>query len=425
MRRRISFVLAAILTLLVACSGPESDGVPSATLVAANGIVIDGTGVDPIPDGFVAVHGNRIVAVGPSADFRIPEDAVVIDARGGAILPGVINAHSHRVALAATRRHLFLLDGVTSVCDLGDLLSRMNQFHQEEIESGPAARGFNAGPIITAPGGYPLSLAAYEIRGEDEAQIAVRDLHSRGADFIKVALEPGPILNEHLPVLNLQEVRSVVGTAHALGLLVRAHVYNSAMLDTALEAGVDVIDHVPIPYDSHGNLVSMFDDAGTFHVPSELEAQMLRMIDDGVVLVPTLDVNTRDWNTYVWGDLGVELPEFTQANLAVVRFFHESGGIIAIGNDYGNPGVKPGMPLREMELLQTAGLSPMEVIEGATKHAAFVCGQSAELGTLEIGKLADLIVVEGNPLDELNVMDAVVFVVKDGEVVVSPQQESK
>jgi hypothetical protein len=67
------------------------------------------------------------------------------------------------------------------------------------------------------------------------------------------------------------------------------------MLDLALEAGVDVIEHVPLPYDSHDNLVSMFDDAGMFRMPPEFEAQLLRMIDQGIVLVPTLDVNTRDW----------------------------------------------------------------------------------------------------------------------------------
>jgi hypothetical protein len=197
------------------------------------------------------------------------------------------------------------------------------------------------------------------------------------------------------------------------------------MLDIALEAGVDVIEHVPMPYDSYDNLVSMFDDAGMFRMPSELEDQLLRMIDQGVVLVPTLDVNTGDWDTYVWGDIGVEPEEFIQANLGVVRFFHDSGGIIAIGNDHGVPGVQHGMPIREMELLQTAGLLPLDVIEAATKHAAFVCGQSDQLGTLERGKLADLIVVDDNPLDDLKAMDLVLYVVKDGEIVVSPQQGSE
>lgn len=418
-------LFVTLFTLLVGCRAEEREELQSVSLVVTNGIVVDGTGADPITNGLVAIRGNRIASIGQSAEFKIPKDVAVIDAEGGFILPGVINSHAHRVAPAATRRHLFLLNGVTSVCDLGDRLRRIKEFEQEEIHSGPAARGFNAGPFVTAPNGYPGFPVIYEVQGEDEAEIAVSDLYSRGADFIKVALEPGPIFKKNSPVLNTQELRSIVATAHAHSLLVRAHVYNSAMLDIALEAGVDVIEHVPLPYDSHDNLVSMFDDAGMFHMPRELKDQMLRMIDQGVVLVPTLDVNTGDWDTYVWGDIGVEPEEFIQANLGAVRFFHDSGGIIAIGNDYGVPGVQPGMPLREMDLLQTAGLSPKEVIEAATKHAAYVCGHSDELGTLERGKLADLIVVDDNPLDDLKAMDSVLYVVKDGEIVISPQQESK
>ena len=379
----------------------------------------------PITDGLVAIDGNRIIAVGQSTDFKIPDEATVIDAAGGTILPGVINSHAHRAHAAATRRKLFLLDGVTSVCGLAVPLSRMQAYEQEESNSGPAARGFKAGPIVTAPGGYPGPYHGfflnYEIQGEDEAEIAVRDLHTRGADFIKVALEPG-LASEFLPVMNLRELRSIVATAHAHDLLVRAHVQKSAMLDIALEAGVDVIEHVPMPSYSHENLGSMFDDAGVFRIPSELQAQMLRMIDQGVVLVPTLDVFIGD--TYRREDIEPEMEVFFQAILGVVGFFHDSGGIIAVGNDYGNPGVHPGMPLREMDLLQTAGFSPLEVIEAATKHAAYVCGHSDELGTLERGKLADLIVVDGNPLNNLNTMDSVLYVEKDGELVLSPEQDS-
>jgi imidazolonepropionase-like amidohydrolase len=250
----------------------------------------------------------------------------------------------------------------------------------------------------------------------------VRDLHTRGADFIKVALEPGPASGP-LPVIGLQELRSIVETAHDRDLLVRAHVTKSGMLGMALEAGVDTIEHVPMPSYVHEDLEPMFDETGVFHVPPELEAEMLRMIDQGVVLVPTLDAFIGDM--YRREDLEPEMAVYVQAMLGVVRFFHDSGGIIAVGNDYGNPGVHPGMPLREMDLLQTAGLSPLEVIEAATRHAAYVCGQGDDLGTLESGKLADLIVVDGDPLDDLKAMDSVLYVVRDGELVLSPQPDSE
>jgi imidazolonepropionase-like amidohydrolase len=417
--------LVIMLALLVACSPVRHEEPQSITLVVANGILIDGTGAEPVRDGIVAMDGNRIIAVGHADDFYFPKDVEIIDAAGGTILPGIINAHSHQDMWAGTRRIMFLHDGVTSVCDMMIPIASMQYLDEDATQSGPAARGFKAGPIITAPGGYPGAIFgrvfSYEIEGEHEAETAVFELFTQGADYIKVALEPG-IFGDPWPVLSLEELRAIVNTAHAQGLLVRAHT-NNAVLELALEAGVDVIEHVPMPSFSYEDLEPMFDDAGIFHMSTELEAQMLRMVEQGIVLVPTLDVIIDD--SYQPGDVASEVYIVSQAILDVVRFFHDSGGIIAVGNDYGNAGVQPGMPLREMELLQTVGLSPMEVIESATRHAAYVCGQGYELGTLEDGKLADLIVVQGNPLEDFAAMDSVLYVVKDGEVVVSPEQEPR
>jgi imidazolonepropionase-like amidohydrolase len=414
-------ILVALLVPVAACNGSANNELAGISLVLTHGIVIDGKGSDPIPDGLVAIRDNRIVFVGQSSEFRIPRDALVIDAEGGTILPGVINSHARNVAGAGTRRISFLLDGVTSVCDLGAQLMRMPAFEEEKVNSGPAARGFKAGPIITAPGGYPApfvgSSISYEVQGKDEAELAVHDLHTQGADFIKVALDPGTV-SEPWPVLNLEELRTVVETAHSYGLLVRAHMTDSTMLDMALEAGVDVIEHVPMPPNSHVDLESMFDDSGNFRMPPELETQMLRMIEQRVVLVPTLDVYMGDIEYF--GDRYGDADSFMEALLGVVRFFHDSGGTIALGNDYSNPGVESEMPLSEMILLRSAGLTPSEVIKAATRQAAYVCGQGNELGTLEAGKLADIIVVEGNPLDDLNAMDSILYVVKDGDIVVSP-----
>ena len=145
------------------------------------------------------------------------------------------------------------------------------------------------------------------------------------------------------------------------------------------------------------------------------------MVEEGIVLVPTLDVIIDD--EYPSENTEPETEFVSQAVLSYVQFFHDSGGIIAVGNDYGNSGIQPGMPLREMYLLEAAGLSRMEVIEAATKHAAYVCGQAEDLGTLEVGMLADLIIVSGNPLDDLQVMDDVLYEVKDGKVAVSPKQD--
>ena len=274
-------MLATLLALLAACRPVALEEHQSTSLVVTNGIVIDGSGAGPITDGLVAVQGNRIVAVGQSTDFKIPDQADVIDAAGGTILPGAFNAHAHYVPTAEKRRQLFLLDGVTSVCDLATSLSLMKEFEQEELEAGLAARGFKAGPIVTAPGGYPAPFHGfemnYEIQGADEAKNAVLDLHARGADYIKVALEPG-FSGYTFPIIDFEELRSVVATAHTNDLLVRVHVTKSDWLDMALEAGVDVIEHVPIPADSYENLQPRFDDAGHFLMPDRV-ADFLQAVD--------------------------------------------------------------------------------------------------------------------------------------------------
>jgi imidazolonepropionase-like amidohydrolase len=91
--------------------------------------------------------------------------------------------------------------------------------------------------------------------------------------------------------------------------------------------------------------------------------------------------------------------------------------MVVLGNDYGNPGAEPGMPTLEMQSLIQAGLTPMEVIQAGTSQAATVCGHGEDLGTLEVGKIADLIVVDGNPLTDIEVMSKVVVVIKNGEVI--------
>ena len=177
-------------------SSDTREELQSVSLVITNGTIVDGTGADPITDGLVAIHDNRIVAIGQSDDFKIPDEAVLIDAEDGTILPGIINSHSHFDSGAATRRIMFLLDGVTSVCDMMISMQMMSYLEEERTQEGPAARGFKAGPIVTAPGGYPGIIFgtynSYEIQGEDEAENAVLDLHTRRADYKNLFIRSFP-----------------------------------------------------------------------------------------------------------------------------------------------------------------------------------------------------------------------------------------
>ena len=152
----------ALLLALDACTGvpapvpsptalptPALRSVPDGALVIENGTVIDGTGATPIVDGMVVIEDDRIAAVGRAAGFAVPLDVQRVDAGGGAILPGIINAHVHGASNAAVRRVYFLLKGVTSVCDMGSPLKEMPAFAHDHV-SGAAARGLSPGFLASA-----------------------------------------------------------------------------------------------------------------------------------------------------------------------------------------------------------------------------------------------------------------------------------
>jgi imidazolonepropionase-like amidohydrolase len=390
-------------------------------MAIVHGLLIDGTGADPIPDGILLIEGNRITAAGPASEITIPAGARVIDARQGAILPGIINSHVHESSSPAIRRTKFLLSGVTSTCDLATSLDSMPLFAKDD-PSGPSARGFKAGPIIGPPKGYPdmpmRRGLLYPVESPTEAREAVVDLISRGADVIKIAFEPG-FAGYIWPVMGKEEACAVVEEAHAHGKLVRAHVTRSDMLGIALDCGVDVIEHIPVPLLSEADWDIALQDERIFRLPADYDAQLSRMVDQQTIMVPTLSITPGARNWYIVPQQ--YRPFVEQLFIEPVRRFHDLGGIVALGNDYGNPGAEAGIPLGEMQMLATAGLMPMEILRAATKHAAFVCGHGEELGTLEQGKLADVIVVNGNPLEDLSALENLRAIVKDGDLVYPEQ----
>jgi enamidase len=417
-----------------ACSGvntgraslaKEAGSADEPPLVIRNGTVIDGTGAEPMPDSVVVIQGERIVAVGSAGSVAIPAGARVVDAGGGTILPGLIDSHVHGAWSPQVRRE-FLELGVTSICDLGSPLERMGDFEADTWDGRPVARGYRAGPILTAPGGLPGAVLQgglnYEVGTPEEARQGVADLVGRGADVLKVYLEP-PTNDRSYPMLSEAVLKAIVAEARAQGVMVRAHVTKLSVVPLALECGIDVVEHVPKPdlndeqirrelQGSDDPLADLFD----LVVVAEYDTWLPRMAGQEVVLVPTLARGLGRWYRSPEATAGQQV--LAAGVLEVVRRYHSAGGVIALGTDYEalSGAFQPDLLFREAELLQAAGLTPLEVIQAATKNAALVCGHGPDLGTLEVGKLADILVVDGDPSTDLGALERVVIVVKGGRV---------
>lgn len=394
-------------------------------MIAVRGRIIDGISLESIPDGIVLVEAGRITRVGDAGDFNIFSSIKVLDMAGKTIMPGIIDSHTHTAGDLMARQQ-YLSEGVTSICDLGSPISSMSRSQRAEFFEGrPIARLTQSGPIMTAPGGLPGALfwdeISYQAGTVGDARAGVADLVNRGADVIKVYLDPW--FDGNYPILSVDQLRGIVDEAHKIHKLVRSHVNKIAVLDIALDGGVDVVEHVPLPQpmdyrrNRWGGKVDLIEYGHFIDKQMEpLEDLIKRMVDQGIIMVPTLSKLETSLK-------GSPFPETIQTEvfkraLETVNRFHDLGGEVSLGTDtilqWGDP---MGMPVREMELLRHAGLAPMEVIHAATQLAARVCGNGDEMGTLEAGKLADMIVLEEDPLDDFSAFNRVSTVIQEGEIV--------
>jgi imidazolonepropionase-like amidohydrolase len=411
-RRRPGAGLLALLLLLAACATPrqEPSGTHSAAptpvavpptetpgepvLVLAGGILIDGTGAPPVPDAVVVIRGSRILAVGRRIDATIPANARVIDIAGGTILPGFINAHVH-AGYDAVNLRAWAQAGVTAVRDLGVAPWDDAFVRRDALGRDPAnARLVAAGPLVTVPGGYPMvpwGMAGLTVTSPEDAILQTNRLLDAGADIIKIALDSGGAFGRRIPILSPAEAAAIVQTAHARGVRVSAHVLQTGDLARALDAGVDDIAHM---------------------AEDELpDALIGRMVAAGAYWVPTLEL---------WQRVG--LPG--KRPVTNLGRFVKGGGQVALGTDYAGyaAAFDLGMPVTEIGLMAEAGMTPMQIIVAATKNAAAVCGLGRELGTLEPGKLADVLVVEGDPLTDLQALTHIRLVLRDGIVIMQAGQ---
>jgi imidazolonepropionase-like amidohydrolase len=321
---------------------------------------------------------------------KVPKTAQVIDVGGATILPGFNNAHVHDGYDEYTLQ-AWAQGGVTMVRDMATGRSPEDAFALRDSmrDDLQCARLVACGPMVTVPDGYPIAkwgVDSITVTSPEDARQKVNQLLDDGADFIKIPLESGAIFGYSMPMLSPEETAAIVEAAHARGAWVSAHVSVTQDLEKALDAGVDDIAHMV-----------------TDELPDGLAA---RMVESGTYWVPTIEL----WK-------GVGLGFYVIDNL---HRFVEAGGKVALGTDYaGAPGVDfdLGMPMDEIEWMQEAGMTPMDIIVAATKHAAHVCNLGQEIGTLESGKAADILVVDGNPLEDIHALAETKLVLREGTVI--------
>lgn len=366
--------------------------------------------------GNVVIRGNRIAAVLPPGNPEWPDGSRVIDVQGKTVMPGLIDLHTHltyheagvdvteaqstadATLRALERMQVFIECGITSVRDAGshaDVPFRLKAWVRQNRVLGP--RVFAAGQLITGTGGHgaerhgPLAASVGKIReasGPDDWRNAVREQFKRGADVIKVASH-----------FSRAEVEAAVDEAHSLGLKVMCDA-ETFYVQWAVEAGVDVIEH-PLPRTDE--TIALMASKGTQAVPT---------------LIPYIIIFD-----HFGGYFNSTSRRFTfskAANLEVVRRMRRAGVKMGVGTDLVMNWFRfmPQAYIIELKQLVEAGYTVPEALVAATLTSAEILDMDDRLGTLEPGKLADIIVVDGSPDEDLDHLARVDLVVRDGHVVV-------
>ncbi len=399
-----------LLVLALQASTQTTQGPPQSIYLLRPAQIFDGDSAELRTNWLVLVRGERIDAVGPAADMKVPADARVVDLPGLTLMPGLIDAHSHvllhpysetswndqvareplalRVARATNHLRNTLMAGFTTLRDLGTEGAEyadvgLKQAVQEGIIPGP--RLIVTTRAIVATGSYgPKGFApewrvpqgAEEADGNDLIRV-VRDQIGKGADWIKVYADYrwGPA-GQAAPTFTLEELRLIVDTARSSGRAVAAHASTPEGMRRAVVAGVETIEH--------GN-------DGT--------AEVFRLMKEhGVALSPTLSVAGTN----------------AERKRATFKLALDAGVTIANGSDVGV--FAHGDNARELEVMVEFGMPPVDAVRSATSVNARVLHMADQVGRVQPGLFADLIAVDGDPTRDVSSLRRVRFVMKNGTV---------
>ena len=376
----------------------------------------------------IVIEGDKIVSVGPAASAKATSDATVIDLPNATVMPGMIDAHTHitfnpqfgyetlgisvpREALTGAKNARETLEaGFTTIRNVG-ASGYADVALRDAINAGdvPGPRMIVSGPALSITGGHcDNNLLPFDYHatnegvadGVENVQHKVREIIKYGADVIKVCATGGVLSKGDDPnhsQFTMEEMKAIVAEAHRLGRKVAAHAHGAEGVRWASDAGVDSVEH--------GHLMD--------------DASIATLKKNGTYLVPTLYLV--DWQRE--NAATAHLPEYARKKMEMVsqmgqnaaRKAFAAGVKIGMGTD---AAVYPhGLNAHELAVYVRLGMTPLQAIQTTTINDADLLGWSDRIGTLEAGKYADIIAVDGDPLKDITALQNVKFVIKGGEVV--------
>ena len=413
-RRSLALLLITLLPTLAVAQAKRVARPQPLVLTHAN--VIGMAGAKPKADMTLIVVGDRITAVGRTGKVRVPEGARVIDAAGKYLIPGLWDMHVHLGDGDFDKNfylRLFIANGITGVRIMEG--APEYQSWRREAEGGTllAPRMVIASPML---GSGDLSNIS-EVRAREEVRKAKR----AGADFIKVHDN-----------LSRASYFAVIGEAKLVGLPVEGHTPVSVTAEEASQAGQKSIEHLTGLAPAEGDAATakkwfaLFRKNQTWQCPTLIMRHNYALLDDGSLAAdPRLKYVKPSWRARwlrmtkeaeAWpAGEGARRRETTRKEDALVAGMQRAGVGILAGTDDANPYVLPGFSLHdELALLVKAGLTPMEALQTATYNPAKFLGLSGSLGTVERGKLADLVLLDANPLEDISNTKRIAAVITGG-----------
>ncbi len=421
----INLRLLVILTALAAPLAAE-------TKVLTNFTLIDGTGHDAVPRSAMVITDGRIAWVGQASALKKPAGSETIDLAGKFVMPGIMNMHGHLGNVVDfvqdpknfTRQNAekqlkqYARFGVTSMVSMGSDQPPVFDIRREQRAGRPhEARVFTAYKGFTGVGGYPTTAPGmkgvpFEVSNNEQIDRDVKELAGLKVDLVKVWVDDHLGKDKKIP---LDLVKRIIADAHQYHLKAAAHIFYLHDAKVLVDSGLDALAHSVRDLPVDDALIAAMKRGGVYQIPTlSREASMFvygsysKMLDDPLfakavspAMLKTLKSPEYQKKSASDPDFK-EYPQFLKTAQTNLKRLHDAGVKLAFGTDTGVPLRIPGyFEHWEMQLMSEAGIPARDIIVSASRNAAEFLGVSKDLGTLEKGKWADLIVLSGNPLDDI------------------------